>query len=314
MLLGTILISTSTFIQTSVVQTSVTSLVLTTSLSSSLTTTTSLATKTQTSLATEYSTSYKNEISSIAIPYTVLEPSLATITVTSAVSAITVAPVKRDSNHAVRAISSTSKTIPAYASPCKDFAEYAAACSYAGVIPGPTTVYTTLPAITLTSIQLVTSTSVILATQLVISEIDITISEASTATTVQSLTETIATVLTSTQTSLSTYTAGTLTIPSFTTVTVAPSPPVSTNILLNGGFEGETAPWSVQLSYPTDITYNLQYTSIPGHTGRKTGTIKYNRGSFGAQTWFNQPITVIPKTVYNLKAVCYFFYRITARN
>ena len=223
-------------VQTSVAQTSIYATVSVTSLSTRSTTVTSLATKTLVSVKTEHPTSYADEISSIVVPNTVFETSVATVTITSGSASTvtiyvpTVAPVKRDLDHAIRAVSSASNTIPAYASACTDFAEYAAACSSAGVPPGLATVYSTLPAVTTTTIQIVTSTLTTPVTQTVVSDIGITISEASTETTVLSLTETVPTVLTSSRTSYSTSIVGTVTIPVVTTVTVAPTVPVTVSL------------------------------------------------------------------------------------
>jgi hypothetical protein len=273
-----------TLIQTSVDQKSTFTTVTATSLSTHSITVTSLTTVTEHPTVTSYSTLFGNTIQSIPVPYTSVTSATTVLTITSGTpSTVTVynptvtvystagAAQKRDLNREARspnqaveafglvldkrvAASTASQTIPAYASACTDFAEYAAACSKAGVSRSTSTVYSTLPAVTTTSVLSVTSTSTIVVTQLFTSQVDITVIEATTGTKVQTLTDTSLKTITITQTYFSTTIVGTSTVivASFTTVapttTTSITPTVtacvpaipSGNIITNPGFNDGT--------------------------------------------------------------------------
>ncbi|KUJ17508.1 uncharacterized protein LY89DRAFT_668828 [Mollisia scopiformis] len=79
------------------------------------------------------------------------------VTVTVPAQSSTIEPAKRD-------LSRRSATIPAYASACTNFAEYASACALAGVTQGTSTLTVTAPAQTSTLTSLTTSISTILQT------------------------------------------------------------------------------------------------------------------------------------------------------
>lgn len=200
-----------------------------TSLTSRRDITTSLATDIQTSLTTEFSTAFEDLVSTIVVSLTLYETVVLTATTTSG-STVTLytpapntTPLKRDLGHAIRAISTTSKAIPLYASACRNFAEYVEACSLIGVTTGTSTLYSTLPAITTTSFQSLTSASTEIVTETSFITSFITVTSVTTTTITQSLTETIPTVLTNTQSSLVISTIGTVTIPVTSYITVPPT-------------------------------------------------------------------------------------------
>ena len=177
---------------------------------------------------TEYSTSTATVISTFyasTTPYVsatrVVTLSLPGSTVTSytpttAGPSVT-APAKRDLGERA---ASVSPTIPAYASACKNFGDYAQACSAAGVIPGTSTAYSTLPAITITVVDLTTSFATNYATST--TEIDVQITQTSTIVSTTTLSTTITLPATTSvfETAFVTSTAAAVTSVSYSVTTV----------------------------------------------------------------------------------------------
>ena len=111
-------------------------------------------------------------------------------------------------------------TSSAYASACRSFEEYGQACALVGVNPGPSTIYSTFPASTITSIISETSTATNFVTSTLVSGVNVVLSETSTQTTVQTLTTILPTVVTSTQTAFTTNTVSTSVVVSTATTQV----------------------------------------------------------------------------------------------
>ncbi|KAF8850327.1 WSC-domain-containing protein [Acephala macrosclerotiorum] len=96
---------------------------------------------------------------------------------------------------------------------------------------------------------------------------------------------------------------------SSTTSSTTTSGPTCATPLSDAGFETTDAsavPWTV--IYPATgngyITFNFQTpsTTTTPHGGSQVGSISYKQYSPALQSWFNQPITLCPNTVYNFSA------------
>ncbi|CZR50423.1 uncharacterized protein PAC_00295 [Phialocephala subalpina] len=107
----------------------------------------------------------------------------------------------------------------------------------------------------------------------------------------------------------STFSSTSSSTSSSTTSSTTTSGPTCATPLADAGFEATTAatvPWAVK--YPATsngyVTFNFQTpsTTTTPHGGSQVGAISYKQYSPALQSWFNQPITLCPNTVYNFSA------------
>ncbi|CAG8950554.1 hypothetical protein HYFRA_00002762 [Hymenoscyphus fraxineus] len=75
--------------------------------------------------------------------------------------------------------------------------------------------------------------------------------------------------------------------------------------IVNSGFEFTSPPARWRRQYPNPETpYNFRVTTndTDPHSGEQCASVMYTKGSIGYETWFNQPISLCEKTLYNFQS------------